>query len=277
MKIETIIIDDWKKHSRQWQNIGPPLRPQEEDITFLRNTIVIPSDFSKSKYDILLLGVTPELVALPWPTSSHMLAVDKSRAMIQQLWRPNPAIRSHAVRSDWFQLPVGDENFDLILGDCCMTLMHPEQDRPRFLKELRRVLRPGGRLALRLFVRPEISETPENVFDDLWNNRIGNFHIFRWRLLMALHGSSHEGVLISRAWDYWQQSVLNNDQIVACTGWDPVIIATMEAYRDSISRYFFLTLEQSRNILGHFLTERDVQTPTYELGCCCSTVIYSSS
>ena len=267
----------WNQHSRQWQKIGPPLRPQEEDLAFLRRTVVAQPDFPTSNSNILLLGLTPEIVALPWSTGSRMLAVDNCQAMIQQLWRPNPAIRSHAVQGDWFQLPVGDDNFDLIIGDCCMTMMHPAQDRPRFLKELRRVLRSGGSLALRLFVRPEIVETPERVFDDLWNNRIGNFHIFKWRLLMALHGSLNEGVLISRAWDCWQQSVSNTSQIVACTGWDPEILATLETYRDSTSRYFFPTLKESCNILGHLLTKRCIQTPAYELGLCCPTVIYSSS
>ncbi len=267
----------WNRHSQQWQKIGPPLRPQEEDVAFFRRTVVNRMNLSTSKSDILLLGLTPEIVNLPWPTDSRVLAVDKCQAMIEQLWRPNPAIRSNVVQGNWLRLPINDENFDLIIGDCCMTMMHPEQDRPRFLKELRRVLRPWGSVALRLFVRPEIAETPENVFDDLWNNRIGNFHIFKWRLLMALHGPLAEGVLISKAWDCWQQFVSRNDQIVARTGWDPSTLVTLEAYRGSTSRYFFPTLEESRNILGQFLTERCINIPTYELGYCCPAVIYSYS
>lgn len=266
----------WTKHSQQWQKIGPPLRPQAEDLAFLSDTVLASSDFSRNDLNILLLGVTPEITALPWSTGSRLLAVDVSRPMIQQVWTPNSTIWANAVQGNWFKLPADDESFDLIVGDCCMTMMHPEQDMPRFLEEVQRVLRPEGILAMRLFVRPESGETPEHVFGDLWNKRIGNFNIFKWRLLMALHGSLHEGVMISRAWDCWQQSVSDISEIVACTGWDPAILATIGAYQDSPSRYFFPTLQEFRAILKRFLTEMSIKTPAYELGCCCPTVIYSS-
>ncbi|ABA88207.1 SAM-dependent methyltransferase, type 11 [Syntrophotalea carbinolica DSM 2380] len=267
-------MSHWNQHARQWRKIGPPLRPQAEDLDFLTHSIVNQPRFTQKPPDILLLGVTPEITGLPWPPGSRLLAVDQSEAMIREVWSPHPTILSNAVRGKWCQLPTDNHSFDLIVGDGCMTLMDAEQGMLRFISELRRVLRPGGHLALRLFVRPDVPESPGQVFTELEQNRIGNFHIFKWRLLMALHGTLQEGVTVSQAPDCWRQFVADDDRISICTGWEKTTIVTLEAYRNSTARYYFPTLGEARAILSRYLIEERICTPSYELGDRCPTVIY---
>jgi SAM-dependent methyltransferase len=267
-------MSHWNQHARQWHKIGPPLRPQDEDIDFLRRSVVFPLNSGRQNRHILLLGVTPEIAGLPWPERGRLLAVDQCGAMIREVWQPCASIPSHAVRGEWCQLPTDDSHFDVIVGDGCMTLMDAERGMHRFLREIRRVLQPGGLLALRLFLRPDVAEPPEQVFADLKQNRIGNFHIFKWRLLMALHGTLQEGVAVCRAPDCYRQFIADDDRICNYTGWEKATIATLEAYRNSTARYYFPTLGEARAILGHYLTEESVFTPSYELGDRCPTVIY---
>lgn len=49
------------------------------------------------------------------------------------------------LRGDLRRLPLRDGSVDVVLGECVYCLV---EDRPRALREARRTLRPGGRLAL---------------------------------------------------------------------------------------------------------------------------------
>jgi hypothetical protein len=64
-----------------------------------------------------------------------------------------------------------------------------------------RVLRPGGLFSHRFFLRPERGEKTDSVFDELRAGRIGNFHIFKWRLAMSMHGAIEDGVRLGDIWD----------------------------------------------------------------------------
>jgi ubiquinone/menaquinone biosynthesis C-methylase UbiE len=55
---------------------------------------------------------------------------------------------SHSLRvGDAYDLPFGDVEFDLVLNNYMFDLL-PEADFPRVLSEMKRVLKPGGRLIL---------------------------------------------------------------------------------------------------------------------------------
>jgi hypothetical protein len=51
------------------------------------------------------------------------------------------------------------------------------------------------------FLRPEKGEKTDSVFDELRAGRIGNFHIFKWRLAMSMHGAIEDGVRLGDIWD----------------------------------------------------------------------------
>lgn len=53
--------------------------------------------------------------------------------------------RVRFVQGDAERLPVGDDRFDVVLCECALCTF---PDQPRAVAEFRRVLRPGGRLAL---------------------------------------------------------------------------------------------------------------------------------
>ncbi|HEX2161613.1 MAG TPA: class I SAM-dependent methyltransferase [Thermoleophilaceae bacterium] len=76
--------------------------------------------------------------------AEHLTLADVSDVALQRALRRLPGARAVALEPD-APLPLADNDFDLIL--CAETVEHV-RDVQLLLSEARRVLRPGGRLAL---------------------------------------------------------------------------------------------------------------------------------
>ena len=88
------------------------------------------------------------------------VGIDASRTMLE---RGGAELRRSGVenlvliRGDATQLPFRDASFD---GDCCFAALHLFADPFAALDEMRRVLKPGGRIALLTSVRREVTLKP---------------------------------------------------------------------------------------------------------------------
>jgi SAM-dependent methyltransferase len=151
-------MNQWSELAKNWQQYESPLRPSPEDVAIFKQEV---SGYPR----VLLLGVTPELQSL------CTLAVDNNPDAIQI---HGPVEKS--LLADWRQMPLPDASFDVIFGDGSLNVLN---DGYRALfKEVKRVLRPGGKLILRVFTRPELPIT---------FNRDGlKFHAFKLGVSLAL-------------------------------------------------------------------------------------------
>ena len=129
-------------------------------------------------------------------------------------------------------------------------------------------------LSVRFYVRPERPEAPGRIFDDLEQGRIGSFHVFKWRLAMALHRGLEEGARVADVWKAWSERVPDAGALARRTGWPMEVIRTMDAYRDVPATYTFPTLEEARATLSGAFDEIDCRFPTYELGERCPTLSF---
>lgn len=77
----------------------------------------------------------------------HVLGVDLSQKMVDSAWRSTPPLvrNTQFARMDAATLSLPDRRFDVVL--CSLGLMYLP-DPGQAVREMRRVLRPGGRLAL---------------------------------------------------------------------------------------------------------------------------------
>ena len=263
----------WNKHSLRWQRIGPPLRPCGQDIDVLQRLVAEKcAAIGCAAPRALLLGVTPEIVLMRWPPETRLLALDCHPGMIKNVWPDNRTVGAVAACGNWTRMPVADDACDVGVSDCCFTsLPHPE-GYAALTRELRRVLGRNGVFAMRAFVRPEVPEPVGTVLDDLRAGRIGNFHVFKWRLAMALHGDLATGVRLADIWNAWHNAVPEPAALADKMNWPIETVRTIDAYRGSDGCFTFPRLEELRNALSAHFSEAACLYPDYELGDRCPTM-----
>ena len=258
----------WTRHAAQWAMVGSPLRPVDEDAGLYWHAIstsLAQPELAAAR--VLLLGATPELASLPWLAGTRLLACDSSRAMLQGVWPSArfPGAFAAALNADWRALPLATGACSLIVGDGSLSTFDGVDDYRRCAQEFHRVLRPGGCLVLRLFCQPEPAELPEAVLADLRRGRVGNFHAFKWRLVMALHASDRD-VRLADIWARWEAEFPDPDVVAALSGWPLDAVRTLEAYRDAPARYSFFSLDEVGALLAPQFEFIDAAWPGYELG-----------
>lgn len=271
--------DHWNQHARQWHHVGPPLRPAREDIDIAERAVRDWCDaFSIGNalktFNALLLGVTPEIALMEWQAGARLIAVDRSQAMIDAMWQ-KPALPAawQAQLGEWNALSLGNASQHIVIGDGCFVLLTYPEPWQSVACEVRRVLHEAGIFIIRFFVRPEAQETTAQVFADLRAGRIGNFHVFKWRLAMALHGSVEEGVCLNDIWQAWHDDVVDRQSLARQLGWSIESMRTIDVYRNVQTHYTFPTLTEVRNALAPYFEETACVVPEYELGACCPTLI----
>ena len=269
----------WEQHARQWSRVGPPLRPSPEDLTVAEGALGAWSG-ATDRLDptVLVLGVTPELCSLVTLEGIRVIALDRSSEMIRTVW-PGPLHRGDtAVRGDWRRLPLVDGSVDVIFSDGCLSILPYPAGYVEVCRELRRVLAGGGRCVVRCFVQAQTPERLGDVLDDLASGRVGSFHAFKWRLMMALQSDPVTGVVLARVWEELNQAEPDFEALSERCGWPLDVVRTIDAYRSVNARYTFPSLDALCGVFTEAgLAILDVIHPTYELGERCPSLILASS
>ncbi|MCW5806006.1 MAG: class I SAM-dependent methyltransferase [Deltaproteobacteria bacterium] len=267
--------DHWPRHAHRWALVGPPLRPCPADVAHVERAVAGWAAAAGRGPRALLLGVTPELATMRWPAGTELRAVDRSAAMIAEVF---PATGTPpdatAVQGEWCALPCADAVFDVAVGDGAPANLSFPGDYARFAGELARVLAPGGQLVLRLFAAQELRETLDDVARELRAGRIGSFHALKWRIAMALYPDERDVpvVEIAAAFDAMAP---DRAWLSRLTAWTPATIATIDNYRGSALAYSFPKLASVEDAFAaHFAIAR-VLAADYELGERCPTVVWT--
>jgi len=266
-------VNIWDRLSLQWRKSGPPLRPAAQDIDLFQRLVADKcAAVGRTSPHAVLLGVTPEIATMRWPAKTRLLAIDCNMPMIRNVWPGNQLARAEAVCADWRMMPIADESCDVVVGDgCFVTLGYPEYDAVN--RQLRRVLRPTGAVVLRFFIRPDTPETVAAVFNDLRAGRIGNFHVFKWRLAAALQRDLKAGVRIADVGNAWTKAFPDPDAIARQLGWSTEIIHSMDSWHESSNRCTFPTLNELRDAFSPYFLEKACHHPNYELGDRCPILL----
>jgi SAM-dependent methyltransferase len=263
----------WHRLSQQWDYIGPPFRPTPEDIQFALAVLnAMPNAEQPGALTSILLGVTPELAKVLANTRS--IEVDHSIGMINWSWMKFP--RGHlasAIAAQWTDLPIRNNCIDLVLGDGCNIQLEFPGAYQTWFREMARVLRPGGKVVLRVFVSPETPEQSNAVVDDLMHRRIGNSNVLRMRLFMALQASAAKGVQVSDVSAFWTSAQIDDKFLTTKLDWPAAAIGIFEVFKNMNLQYSFPTLAQLRTVFSDHFVELERYTPGYEIGSRCPTLV----
>ena len=262
----------WAEVARNWKNHGPPLRPSQEDLRFSEEAIAAWRG-QGAPPRVLLLGVTPELYALPWREGTDFLAVDRTMAAIEAVW-PGPR---EAVRcEDWLEMRLPAASRDIVLCDGGLNLLAYPEEQQQLASILREVLAEAGLCILRLFVRPAEKETRDAVLADLMEGRIPNMNVLKLRLWAALQESPSQGVELHTVWRTVQGAAGNLEELASRVGWPLEETLFINAYRGSKTRYWLGTVDEVAKIfcqkVGGFELA-SMHVPSYERARQCPTVV----
>jgi SAM-dependent methyltransferase len=253
----------WQELAKQWHRLASPLRPCNEDVENFRKAM------GNDPGRCLLLGVTPELAGL----SPDLTAVDNSAAMIGALWASRN-ISNPAILGDWLDLPFATGSYDTIIGDGCLVLLSHHVQHQRFFEQLDRVISPGGKILIRVFISPEPGENRELVCADALGGKMKGFHAFKWRLSMAIASEAADhNMSVAETCATFDRLIPDRERLAAATGWSAEDIATIDIYRNSAARYCYPTLEQVREIIPPSLKETGLVYGHYELAERCPILI----
>ena len=264
----------WEKHAKQWELVGQPLRPSPEDIDCFSAIVAQFSDEqSRQPLTALLLGVTPEIAHMHWPENSRLIAADYSSQMIRAVWTMQGQPGRLAISSDWRSLPLQGHEAGIVIGDGCFTLLPYPDGYQALARELRRVLRDDGLLIIRFFVSAGEVTTPEDIHAQLLAGAIGNFHIFKFRLAIALQQSAADGVCVGDVWESWNSQGHDIDALAAQLNWQPEVIRTIDAYRGMPARYTYPTVAEVETALSPWFEPLAQYNHDYEFGENCPTLV----
>ncbi len=251
----------WHSYARFWNSLDSPLRPHRDDISIYADELGADSS-------TLLLGVTPEIGVL----NLTGIAVDNNVSMIQAVWPNRPDWR--VVSGDWLNLPLQLGAVSQAVGDGSLCLLRYPHDYRRLFAELKRVMRPPGKLVLRLFVAPLVAETPDRVKHEVLTGKVQSFHALKWRLAMSLAASGdgvhvHVGSLLATV-----NALFPDRQELLCrTGWSGDVFDTVDVYSGSDAVLSFPTLDKLDGLLRHEFETVRYRHGAYELAERCPIAI----
>ncbi len=221
----------------------------------------------------LILGVTPELWRLPWPSGADVLAADRNRTMIETVW---PGPRNAIFCADWTQLPLQSASRDIVVCDGGLQLLAYPDEHRRFVQELSRVIAPGGLFVVRMFDPPVQQESAQAVLDDLLAGKISDLNLLKIRLGMALAQRPGQRVHLRQVWETLHRAAPDFSALANRIGWPLEHLLVINTYRDRHARFFFLSLSEVQQLFcqnpGGFEIVR-TDRPGYELGERCPTVV----
>lgn len=265
--------DLWSRHVLQWNNIGSPLRPAAQDIEIMQRLVATQcSKSGRTSTRAILLGVTPEIAKMQWPPATKLLAFDRNPSMIANVWPGNELTGAVAECANWTNLPVADHSSDVVIGDGCFVPLRFPESYHTLNREIGRVLTRDGSLVVRFIVKPDKLETVATVFDDLASGRIGNFHVFKWRLAMALQDNAEAGVRLADIWNVWNETYPDPLALTHQLNWPIETIRTIDNYREVSDYFAFPTLRELRDVLSPLFVETSIVYPDYELSQRCPII-----
>ena len=259
----TTSTNHWHNHSKQWDKLSSPLRPNHEDLSFYQK-------HATKKSRNLILGLTPELCCL----SGKSVFVDSCGDRIKLLFDKN-SLDQHAIQAYWLHLPLTEQQFDNVFGDGVFTqLVYPTEYTALF-NNINIQLKANGKLVSRIFINNEICTTAEEVVALANKGSIGSFHAFKWRFTMALLNERKEtNIPVIDIYTLFNQYCPDRVSLSRNSNWDIKSINTIDVYKGSSSIYSFPTLSQLKTIMPNNFIEEAIHYGSYELAESCPIVVW---
>jgi SAM-dependent methyltransferase len=181
------------------------------------------------------------------------------------LWpAPGTPETARAEVADWEALPLPDGQTDLIAADLSLAVAHWPQHVTAVLREIRRILRPGGRFVVRQPILPDQPETLGTILADLHAGRIGTPGALKARMWATLHKPGWDGMMLQEMRDLWWELFPDPDTIAPQFGWTPETFAMQYRIAEG-RRTTCVTHEQLHEVIDPHFRQLEYVVGSYEL------------
>src|SRR5689334_3571154 len=140
----------WTSIARCYAAFGSPLVPCREDIHAFEQAVAMEANrHGSGDLDAVMLGVTPGIALMDWPSGSRITAVDMSAAVIHALWPGDVTGVRKAVCASWLSMPIEPRSRDVVVGDGFLTAFRFPFEVRKLARAVSDLLRDGGVFLLR--------------------------------------------------------------------------------------------------------------------------------
>jgi len=246
------------KHSASWNRLAPPLRPTTQVAQQMRDLCVTG--------ETLLLGVTPEF----HPLFDNLLAVDVNQHMIDTVW-PGDTESKKAILADWKTMTWSPGQFGNIISDGALGLLGKLDNMVNFANKCKLWLKPNGRLIQRVFERPRIPVTIEELKYDLQARTGLGWNGFKWKMVYYIAAKNNGPVELAKVRDLFNEIALDRKYVAMSTGWNIDDINTIDLY-ENIDTVTFVPDRQQWVCV--FDIADFVETTGYDLADTCPIIVW---
>jgi len=245
----------WQDLFRAWSALPKPVGVSADVIAAIK------AEVRGLDGPILLLGLTRQLM----DTSKDLIAIDRSIGIAKDRMQTNAAGR--IAVGDWMGMPFAPASFTGCIGDgSLISFDFPDRLRS-VLDEVGRCLKPGGRFACRVFLRPDRPTKLGELMDAARRGAIA-FQHFKFKFAMAMADESGSpNIAVATLPRLLAERLPDRDELTAQTGWDRAEIETIDVYRSSDATYCFPTRSELTSLLPRaFATHRFVPVENHPFG-----------
>ncbi len=263
----------WQSIANTFFDIQPPLRPGVEDITIFASLVSELRHTTKhSTGNALLLGVTPEIATLDWPSNMTLTAIDTQAAMIDRVWPGDIAGKRKAQLGNWLNPVVNPGSIDMILGDGCLNLQSFPDGYHQFADSMRAKLRPGGALVTRVFVNPSVGESLKNLESELRSHNVNTVEALRLRTGMSLVTRNNPNVAYRKIWQTLMQLADRLD-ISNLPESRQTVLKSIAHYEKNDGSMSFPWVDQITDVLSNYFVNTKVIIPECDFGRCAPIIV----
>jgi SAM-dependent methyltransferase len=256
--------DQWVQHARAWNQQTIPQRPHRDDTAVVER-VAAELAHERAPLTVAMLGVTPETAACNWPQGTRLRAFDGSPEMLRHVWpKQGTPADARAELGDWAILPLDDGAADLVTADNSLAVVYWPEPVKLVLKEIRRVLRRGGRFVVRQPMLPEQPETLDEILNDLHAGRIGTPGALRGRMWAILQRPGWLGMKSQELRDLWWQLFPEPEAIAPRFGWTTESFAMQRKVSED-RRTICVTPEQLHEIIDPYFRLIEKVVGSYQL------------
>jgi SAM-dependent methyltransferase len=215
--------DLWARVGKVWASYKQPLRPGSAVAEQMRALL------HADDADLVLLGCTPEYSRL----GRTMTAVDVAPPMIAVVW-PGDTDTHRARLGNWLEMPMEDKSVDAVVGDGVLAVVGVQASRLGLLSEIARVLRPGGRAAVRLFALPQGGDSVDAIVADGLAGRISTTSELAMRLFYAIPRAAPDYLLTYRdVFDVFESRFPDRQPLMDACGFVAADFTFIDLYENS--------------------------------------------